>query len=246
MSAADRVVFGDTTIDYVIRKTNRSKTIAITVHPNMAVSVAAPKGTRRSIIANRIRSKAEWIIQQQERLRRNKSHLAKDFVSGETFRYLGRQYPLKVQRSATIPAAARVSMNRGSLVVTVGRHWSVARRRQSVQQALVTWYRERALQQINAAAGLLAKQVRVDVKAIEIREMKTRWGSGGADGRLRFNWRIVMAPKRLLEYVVAHEICHLKHRNHSREFWRLLGRIMPDCQQRRQDLERIGMTLQIQ
>lgn len=83
------------------------------------------------------------------------------------------------------------------------------------------------------------------VSAVEVREMKTRWGSGGENGKVRFNWRIVMAPKRLLEYVVAHELCHIKHHDHSREFWRLLSRVMPDFDQRRDELERLGPTLDV-
>ncbi len=85
----------------------------------------------------------------------------------------------------------------------------------------------------------------VTAKSVEVREMKTRWGSGGPGGRLRFNWRIVMAPKRLLEYVVAHELCHIRYHDHSREFWRLLGRVMPDYKQRQQELERLGPSLDV-
>jgi predicted metal-dependent hydrolase len=241
MSQADTVVFGTTTIAYTVQMTNRRKTVAITVRPDMSVSVAAPKGTRRTLIAKKVRDKAEWVVRQQERLRRNSRHLAKECVSGESFRYLGRQYQLKVQRRPTVPSPVRATMIRGCLVVPVARRWSAEHRRQSVQQALVTWYRDRATQQINAAVHRLAKRLGVAVEAVEVREMKTRWGSGGT-GRVRFNWRIVMAPKRLLEYVVAHELCHIKHHDHSREFWRLLGRVMPDYEQRRAELEHIGSS----
>jgi predicted metal-dependent hydrolase len=70
--------------------------------------------------------------------------------------------------------------------------------------------------------------------------MKQHWGSARANGRVSFNWRIIMAPKRLLEYVVAHELCHLKHPNHSRDFWRLLERTMPDHERRRVELAIVG------
>lgn len=245
MSQADTVVFGTTTIEYTVLRTNRHKTVAITVRPDMSVSVAAPKGTRRTLIAKKVRDKAEWVVRQQERLRRNGRHLAKEYVSGESFRYLGRQYQLKVQRQATVPATVRATMIRGSLVVPVARRWSAEHRRETVQKALVTWYRERATQQIHAAVNRLAERLGVAVEAVEIREMKTRWGSGGTDARVRFNWRIVLAPKRLLEYVVAHELCHLKHHDHSREFWRLLSRVMPDYVQRRHELEKLGPTLDV-
>jgi predicted metal-dependent hydrolase len=85
----------------------------------------------------------------------------------------------------------------------------------------------------------------VPVKGVALREMKTRWGSGGNDGVLRFNWRIVMAPRRLVEYVVAHEQCHLRYHDHSQQFWRLLARVIPDFQERRQELERLGPSLDL-
>lgn len=245
MSQTDTVVFGTTTIEYTVQRTNRRSTVAITVRPDMSVSVAAPKGTRRTLISKKVRDKAEWVVRQQERLRRNGRHLHKEYVSGESFRYLGRQYQLKVQRRPAVPSTVRATMIRGCLVVPVARRWSAEHRRDTVQMALVTWYRERATQQIHAAVERFAERLGVSVKAVEVREMKTRWGSGGTDGRVRFNWRIVLAPKQLLEYVVAHELCHVRHHDHSREFWRLLSRVMPDYEQRRQQLGRLGPLLDI-
>lgn len=239
------VVFGTTNIAYTILRTNRRKTVAITVRPDMSVSVAAPKGTRRTLIAKMVCDKAEWIVQQKERMRRNGRYVPKECVSGESFRYLGRQYQLKVRRQPNIPANVRATMVRGCLVVSVSRRWSAKRRRVAVQSALVRWYRERAVQQVQSTVARYATRLGVTVKGVEVREMKTRWGSGGTGSRIRFNWRIVMAPKRLLEYVVAHELCHVKHHNHTREFWRLLGRLMPDFDQRRGELERLGPELHI-
>jgi predicted metal-dependent hydrolase len=245
MSHADTVVFGTTTIEYAVQRRNRRKTIAITVRPDRSVSVAAPTGIRRALIASKVREKAEWVVRQQERLRQNARHAAKKGVSGESFRYLGRQYQLKVQRRPVGPAVVEATMSRGCLVVRVGRRWSTVRRREAVQQALVSWYREKANAQIRSAVQRFAARLGVTVKAIQVREMKTRWGSGGPDAQVRFNWRIVMAPKRLLEYVVAHELCHIRHHDHSREFWRLLGRVMPDYGQRRHELEKLGPALDV-
>lgn len=90
-----------------------------------------------------------------------------------------------------------------------------------------------------------ANQIGVTPASVQLREMKSRWGSASADGRLRFNWRIVMAPKQLFEYVVAHELCHLNHPSHSKKFWRLLASAMPDHASRRLQLESIGPSLTI-
>ena len=84
--------------------------------------------------------------------------------------------------------------------------------------------------------GIEASRLGLSYVTIGIREMKKRWGSGGQSGRLTFDWRIMMAPRRLVEYVVAHELCHLKYNDHSRDFWRLLERVMPDHERRRTEL----------
>jgi len=245
MSQTDSIDFGGTRIDYSIRRTNRRKTIAITVSPDKLVTVAAPKGTRRTLVAKKVQQKAEWIVRQQERLRRNGRQSTKTFVSGESINYLGRQYQLKVVLRSTAPHVPQASMSRGRLVVPVARRWGAKRRRVAVRAALAAWFREHAVVQIQTAVDRFSTRLGVTVASVEVREMKTRWGSGGTDGRLRFNWRIVMARKRQLEYVVAHELCHVRYHDHSREFWRLLSRVMPDYEQRRQELERMGPTLTI-
>jgi len=245
MSQVDNVVFGGTRIDYSIQRTSRRKTIAITVSPNMSVIVAAPKGTRRTLVAKKVHQKADWIVRQQERLRRNGRQSTKTFVSGESFRYLGRQYQLKILRQSTAPSIPHAAMFRGRFVVPVARRWGAERRREAVRAALAAWYRQHADVQIRSSVARFSPCLGVAAAGVEVREMKTRWGSSGTNGRLRFNWRIVMAPKRLLEYVVAHELCHIRYHDHSREFWRLLSRVMPDYEQRRQELERLGPTLTV-
>ncbi len=245
MNQTYRIDFGGTRIAYSIQRTSRRKTIAITVCPDKSVTVAVPKGTRQTIVAKKVHQKAEWIVRQQERLRRNGRQSTKTFASGESFRYLGRQYQLKIELQSTAPPIPRASMFRGRLVVPVARRWGAERRRTAIRDALVDWYREHADVQIRSAVDRFASRLGVTLTGVELREMKTRWGSGGTNGRLRFNWRIVMAPKRLLEYVVAHELCHIRYHDHSREFWRLLGRVMPDYEQRRQELEQLGPALNV-
>jgi len=245
MSQTDSVGFGGMRIAYSIQRTTRRKTVAITVNPDMSVAVAVPKGTRRTLIARKVTQKARWIVHQQERLRRNGRVASKSFVSGESFRYLGRQYQLKVIEAPGAPSLPRARMSRGLLVVTVSRGLEAHPRSEAVREALVTWYRDHAETHIQPLVDKFSARLGVPVRSVELREMKTRWGSGGTDGRLRFNWRIVMAPKRLLEYVVAHELCHVRFHDHSREFWRLMSRVMPDYEQRRLELEQRGPSFTI-
>ena len=105
------------------------------------------------------------------------------------------------------------------------------------------WYREHARAKLEDIAARLAKRLGVAFDSVRILDMRKRWGSCGKTGVLRFNWRIIMAKSRLVEYVVAHELGHLLHRDHSPVFWRTLGTVIPDYAQRRKELMREGPRL---
>ncbi|QDV73718.1 M48 family metallopeptidase [Botrimarina mediterranea] len=240
----DGVQYGTTRIEYAIERTNRRKTIGITVRPDQSVVVAAPKGTRRTRIAEKVRGKSAWIVQQRERNSACQRNASRQFQSGETLLYLGKQYQLKV---TVTPTADPVSVlcYQGKFLAQVNSSLGKSERAGVVRKALEAWYRERCTARLDSCIEKHAKQIGVTPVSVQVREMKSRWGSASADGRLRFNWRIVMAPKPLFEYVVAHELCHLRHPSHGRDFWRLLAIAMPDHVSRCLRLEAIGPSLTI-
>ena len=237
----DKVVFGSSEIAYHIDRTNRRRTIAITVNPDTTVNVVAPSGTRRKQIANAVTKKAKWILRQKDWFSRNAKVYRRRLVSGESLYFLGRQYQLKVVLLAGQKVEPHVTLTRGTLLVTIPRRWAASRRRNDVRSALIDWYSRRAESYLAPLVERYAEHLAVDYASIQVRDMRTRWGSGGVSGRLRFNWRILMAPRRLIEYVVAHELCHVRHSDHSQAFWRLLSQIMPDYDRRRHELEVTGL-----
>jgi len=235
-----KVLFGTTTIGYSISRSGNRTTVAVTVHPDGAVSVVTPIETGRAKIAEAIARKAEWILRQQEYFRHQHNGYVKQFVSGESFFYLGRQYKLKVKQIETPGQASQAQLVRGQLLVTIPRTSDLMVRAAAVRTGLIRWYRNKAREHLPRMAALFSHRLGLPYTTVQIREMKQRWGSAGAKGRVSFNWRIIMAPKRLIEYVVAHELCHLKHPNHSRDFWRLLERTIPDHERRRVGLAVVG------
>lgn len=235
----DSITFGATQITYSISRSDKRNTIAVTVHPDGSVSVTAPKGTRRAMISSTIEAKAEWILRQQEIFRQHQNGYSKEYVSGESFYYLGRQYKLKVERNRSEAVPTRVSMTRGQFWVSVQQNVADAERPEHIRHTLVSWYRERAKEHIPAITEKFATSLGLEYSGVRIRDMKKRWGSAN-NQELSFSWKIIMAPRRLVEYVVAHELCHLVHDDHSRDFWRLLERVMPDYERRRVELAIIG------
>ena len=230
MMAIERseVRFGLTAIPYVVRRSQRRGTVSIAIDPAMGVLLTAPQATPIARLDRVVHDKARWIV---ERLRRGPvgaEHPApREFVNGETFLYLGRQYRLKI----VVGAVTRVAFTGGRLVVTVPVGSAAA-----VRKAVVTWYRHHAAERLPERAEICAKKMGVPVPVVLIRDQRRRWGSCDPKGNLRFNWRTVQAPMRLVDYVVAHELVHLGHRHHTAAFWAALGRVMPDYEARRERL----------
>jgi predicted metal-dependent hydrolase len=160
-------------------------------------------------------------------------------VSGETFYYLGRAYRLKVVRDKTT-VATRIIARGSQLIAPVPLEVDSAIRRASVRGGLRLWYRERAKAHFPVRVMALAGLLGVPTPRIQIVDQSKRWGSCDARGRIRLNWRLMMAPMSLVDYVIAHEACHVLEHNHSRRFWRSLEIIMPDYESRVRALDRMG------
>lgn len=239
MSKAERgkLKIGKTSVPYVIeRSTRRRKTIEIQFLEAGRLRVAVPANASRASVEGQLASRSALIV------RRLNGHACTDpvpnreYVNGETFEYLGRQAKLRVvQRAVACPT---VKLVRGRLEVTLPRQ--ARERPAAVRDALSAWYREQAFRRLRQRVSYFAPRVGVDPAALELRDQTRRWGSCSHAGVLRFNWRIVMAPSPLCDYVVVHELCHLIHHEHSSMFWRLVGAVLPDFELRRSRLRSAG------
>lgn len=241
----DRIRFGRSNITYKIKRTARRKTLAVSVSADAGVTVLAPPRLRRKLIAEIVNMQAAWIVEKQDQAARFGVRKKRRFVSGESIPYLGRHYQLKVVSKRGRFVEASVLVNRGQFRVTVGQGWSREQKREAVRMALRGWFRMHSLERFTKIADQFSQQLGIAYKNLRVFEMKSRWGSSGTNANLRLNWRTIMAPRRLVEYVVAHELCHLKHNDHSSAFWLLLKSVMPDYVLRREQLAILGVTLDL-
>lgn len=236
-SERSEVSFGSTRIAYAIRRSTRRKTVSIAVLPADGVLLTAPSKTAVPRLDQLVRQKAPWIV---ERLRGKRDAVEpktpREFVSGETFAYLGRQYRLRVVPGAPSP----LRLTGGLLHVHVPKSLGDTHRAGYVRAALIDWYRARARERLPAIVAKWATKLGVAEPAVLIREQQKRWASCHPGGVVRANWRIVQGGARLIDYVLAHEVAHLMHHDHDSEFWSALGRLMPDYDDRRRELRRIG------
>lgn len=206
-----------------IIRTHRRKTADIRVEDG-AVSIVVPAKTPPEKIDQLLADKRRWIREKIALYQERTPASTKQYLSGEAFTYLGRNYRLKVERGSFAP----VRVIQGRLVVTVPRG---TEQPQMIRNALVRWYKRQAAQKLTEKVKRFAPLVGVEPAGVGIKHFRSRWGSCTSKGKLEFNWQIMMAPNRMVDYVVVHELCHLIRHDHSAEFWKEVARVMPDCQQ---------------
>jgi len=209
-----------------VKRTNRKKTASIKIEQGV-VQVIVPKNLPQKEIDDLLKQKSDWIrkkliIQQSVPVSK-----PKEFVSGESFTYLGRNYRLKVLTGQLQP----VKLKQGYLQVTVPVE-------QKSDQALIRkllqdWYLDRASEKLEQKTVKYAQQIGVQPSKIRVREYKSRWGSCSVRGEVSYNWRIIISPNPVVDYVVVHELCHLIHHNHSKQYWNQVRSIVPDYQSKR-------------
>ncbi len=232
------ITWGGTRLSYTIRRSaRRKKTVAVTVDPAGGVLVVAPERITTDRLDAIVTRKAKWITR---RLRRADGYgprpSPREFVSGESVLYLGRHYRLKVHPDETGDAKLRG----GWLHVSVP---SGPEQPARVRAALLHWFRRHAAERLPERVAMCHSKAGVPLPRVIISDQQKRWGSCDQHGTIRLNWRIIQAPMRLVDYVVVHELVHLRYRGHGRDYWQALGRVMPDYERRREDLRHCGVTL---
>ncbi|NQZ10287.1 MAG: M48 family metallopeptidase [Algicola sp.] len=208
-----------------ICRTPRRKTATITVEAG-EVMVKVPQDLALDRITKLLQDKHSWIA---DKIRLHQAITSVDgcnkserqFVSGEAYSYLGRNYRLKVNRGNYRP----IKLANGRFVVTLLRGGDNPN---MVKRLLTDWYKSHAQTKLTEKAKRYAKMIGVECASIGIKDYKSRWGSCSVEGNIDFNWLIMMAPNRIVDYVVVHELCHLLHHDHSALFWQAVGRTVPD------------------
>ncbi len=203
-------------IDQLIR--SRRRTVGLTITTDARLIVRAPHWTPVHEIERLISQKQSWITQKQALFRSRPRPVSKQFIEGEEFLFLGQTYKLCIVDDL-------------SKAVVLGKDLMVAKAVQNVSDHIYLWYQRQALEHISQRVEYYAQLLGLKYRSIKVNCAKTRWGSCGHSGALNFTWRLIMAPPRVVDYVVVHELTHLKHMNHSSRFWNEVRRIVPDYKQ---------------
>lgn len=229
------VFYGESFIRYVIRRqaNRKSGRVAIHVEPDGHVLIDAPESASDKQINTAVARRARWIHGHLAAIHFRHVHvLPREYVSGESLLYMGRRYCLKVIVKGQGPAEVRM---RGGYIEVL----ASTREPELVREALNQWYLARAklilAERLEAVAASL-RWIRTQ-PPVRLRSMKAQWGSCSPAGRLTLNPQLVKAPRGCIDYVLLHELCHLKQHNHSAKFYALLDRHLPRWRQTKQRLD---------
>lgn len=215
---------------FEVRRSLRRKTLGLTVDRGGELRLHAPENATENELTKWTRSKLLWV----HRKLALKEELAPkvrepEFVSGENFNYLGRNYRLKIVRAPAKPLRFD------------GKYfWLAEDARGEAEAHFRRWYIRTGRCWLSERTAALARKTGTDASGIEVRDLGFHWGSCGKNGVLFFNWRLLQLPVRLIDYIIVHELVHIQEPRHSPEFWQAIDRALPTWQQLKDALRSDG------
>ena len=189
----------------LIRSSRRTVSLSVT---STGLIVRAPMRTPINFIEKWLSEKEAWIQKTTEKVKNNPLPIKHSFTQGETFLFLGEPHQLIFKENI----GKKVIFKDTALFVDI-------KYRTKTRKLLQEWYKDRAIEILSERTSLYAKEARLIYQSIKVTSASKRWGSCSVKGNINFTWRLVMAPLWVIDYVVAHELAHLKHHNHGKAFW---------------------------
>jgi len=220
-----------------IIKSARRKTIALKIKDGEAF-IHMPTGVPTTLARNFVDEKSGWIKQKLAQQAKRVTE-TKTFTDGDTFYYLGQSYTLSL-----INENRAVSVNKTNADIQVlGRLKRLSTT--AIRAAIINWYKLQADNYLSSRTKQLSEKIGLSPTSITVKTYKARWGSCSINAEIQFNWKLMLAPPAIIDYVIIHELCHIKQHNHSPAFWRLVERYYPDFKAARLWLKKHGHSLEI-
>lgn len=239
-----KIIHDSQEIVYSVERTKRSRTLAIVVSASADVIVRVPYSAGLHLVEDFVREKADWILTKQKKFKKHISlHPKKQFKNGEKFYFLGEEAYLAISKGQKI--RTKVSLNNEHIEIVLNENIEDDKVEEEISKALQKWYFKQAKDVISDRVERYSKVMDLYPSKVIIKNQKKRWGSCSFDGIVRFNWRIVIAPLDVLDYIVVHELGHLKVRDHSKKFYSLVEQVLPDYRLRRKWLKDNSLMLKI-
>lgn len=227
--------YGTETIKFEV-KFRKRKTMSIEIEPPNKILVVSPQGKSKEEILETVKTRSKWIVQKLFEIREIEYRKSeKEYVNGESFIYLGRNYSLQILLDKQCDEP-RAKLYRGRFYVI-----SNSKDEDLIKQALEDWYKGKAKIKVEERIKYYQGYLDQKPRKVVIKDQEKRWGSCTKNNDLLFNWKCVMAPSPVLDYIVVHEMCHMVYKDHSAEFWKLVKQVLPDYEKRKEWLRKNGI-----
>ena len=218
--------------------------MGISIERDGMIMVAAPHQARLYDIEKFVSEKRIWIYQKlAQKKTLNRERPKREFVNGQGFLYLGRSYRLKIIDGIEITSGR--PLKTAPLRLWHGYFELVETEKANARNHFISWYRKQIKKQLIERIPRYDKRIGVTVKDIRISDLGHRWASCGRNGAINFNWRSVMAPVWVFDYILVHELVHLIERGHTDRFWNLISRVIPDYEEHVRWLNENGADLDL-
>ena len=218
----------------LIRSKRRRKTISLYIKEDGRIVICVPYHTPKGEIEGFIKERESWVIKKISEKERSIKETEKAFIPGEKFLYLGESYPLEI--GDTNQKGLPLKLSFGKFILDKDRL-------EEARDLFIHWYKREAKEKIEGRLHYFSNRLQLFPKGLKITSAKYRWGSCSRDSRLSLSWRIIMAPLSVIDYVLIHELVHIKEKNHSKRFWTYLETILPDYRKHRFWLKENGYRL---
>ncbi|SEI71385.1 hypothetical protein SAMN05421831_10859 [Allopseudospirillum japonicum] len=232
--------YGDERIVFLrLDRPKASGKVQIKVYPDCRVVASAPEDADSETVLSAVKKRGRWIYEQLRDFRKQLEFTTpRQYISGESHYYLGKQYLLKVIEAPK--QIQGVKLLRGKLEVSVR-----TKSTEKVKELLTDWYKARAKETFaKRLDAMLEQALWVEARPpLRILTMQTQWGSCSSNGRITLNPHLVKAPRECIDYVILHELCHLAEHNHSKRFYRLMSQVMPHWQQTKVRLDGMAAVI---
>jgi predicted metal-dependent hydrolase len=230
------VMLGLKIIPYTLKRSMRANLIWLVVKPDQSLVVTVPRRYDICSLEEYLLTKSDWILRTIERIER-RNQAAKTMNSSNSILYLGER--LQILKRSNQNKLMEIKVEKDHLVVDLD---SSLKKQHKME--IERWLIERANERIDLKTQFLSEKTGFGYNKLSIRRQKSTWGSCSRRRNLSFNWRLIMAPESILEYVIIHELCHLQEMNHSDAFWKLVSKYCPDWKQCRKWLNQHRLDLQ--
>lgn len=229
------MLIDDMRMPYVLlRSAKRKRIISFSIDTQEQIRILAPMRTRFELIENTLQKRGAWLRNALDYQRKKRAAKRKNFNSGEEVLYLGKAHRLVI----TVDTEKKQGCELQGETLVINFHEAATE--DDIKLEMMLWYKRQARDYFKERADFWCQEMGLHYRKLIVSNPRRLWGSCTGQNIVRLNWRLILAPTEIVDYVVVHELAHIKHKNHARQFWKYVERYIPDWRTRRLHLRKLG------